>query len=130
MPATAMDARELLVEREALLAADIKRKIERLKNIEDALKDIIDDRGGTPIIDEEFGSVGYQHSVGAPEWDLVALTRVLGPDVEKLTLKVENASVKALIDSGRVTERELAECATRKPRRGPLEIKPLPRSLR
>lgn len=123
------DAHRLLLEREALLAEDVRRKADRLKAIDEALKNLIDDAG--PIVDEEMGvTVNYQHSVGAPEWDLNALMKVIhASDAEKLVLRVENASVKALVDTGRYTDRELAGCATRKPRRGPLDIKPLRRSL-
>lgn len=121
---------ELLLERERLLADDVKAKSERLKKVEELLKDVIDDAG--PIIDEELGvTVTYDHS-GTKVWDLVALSKIMRPDdfTDVIETVLVAARLKEKIDAGKVTDRELRGAYALKPRRGPLSLKPLPRSAK
>ena len=121
---------DLLLERERLLANDVRAKYERLKRVEDLLKDIVDDVG--PIIDEELGiRVSYDHS-GTKVWDLVALSKIMRPDdfADVIETVLVASKLKEKIDAGKVTDRELRGAYVLKPRRGPLALKPLPRSAR
>ena len=117
---------ELALERRELLAKGVKEDSARLREIEDRIKDCVDDAGG-PISDEALGiALDYNRKV-RKVWNIDRLKEVLAPAdlAELLDTVVMPQVLKEMVKAGRYTERQLRDCFDEQPIRGSIIETPL-----
>ena len=120
------EVHELALERRELLAKGVKEDSQRLREIEDRIKDCVDDAGG-PIPDEALGiALDYNRKV-RKVWNIDRLKEVLSPDdlAEILDTVVTPQVLKEMVKAGLYTERQLRDCFDEQPIRGSIIETPL-----